>query len=242
MQAEHWIHLRQISKYFKMQYYTGMVWEVYFNKCFLWFQWHCVDIFHGFSDVVSNIVCFVSLANVEIDARHISTPSMPWLHNWTLHQSQLSLSRAGGQIYEVYTKHSVRELYLRSDLFSVYFEGYIKLDYWTDITETLQKAWNSTTTFTGEFDTERAQGKMSCLCQRNVPSFWSLSNFCHLWYLWENRFVLWWAIYIITSIIFVFHLQEKELMFTFWEVAPFPYIKRGKWWLYLKEDKIPLKS
>lgn len=91
----------------------------------------------------------MTLGDVEIDARLISTPSMSWLHSWTMHQSQLSFSRAGGQTYEVYTKHLLSELYLRTDLFSVYFEGYIKLDYWTDIAESLQRAWNSTSTFSG---------------------------------------------------------------------------------------------
>ncbi|XP_062576750.1 uncharacterized protein LOC134238644 [Saccostrea cucullata] len=100
-------------------------------------------------DIVSNIVCFVSHGDLAIDARLISTPSMSWLQSWRKNQSHLAFSRSGGQPYEVYTKYALNQLYLRTDLFSIYFEGYIKLDQWKDITESLQNAWNSTT-FSGK--------------------------------------------------------------------------------------------
>ncbi|XP_061181618.1 uncharacterized protein LOC133190156 [Saccostrea echinata] len=100
-------------------------------------------------DIVSNVVCFVSLGDLVINAHLISTPSMSWLQSWRKNQSQLVFSRSGGQPYQVYTKHSLQQLYLKTDLFSIYFEGYIKLDRWKDITESLQSAWNSTT-FSGK--------------------------------------------------------------------------------------------
>lgn len=95
-------------------------------------------------DLVSNIVCFISYDGVDIDARLTPTPSMSWLLQWTVNQSNLGFARAGGQAYQVYTKYSLSQLVLRTNLFSMYFEGYLKIDHWTDIAASLQSAWNFT--------------------------------------------------------------------------------------------------
>lgn len=113
----------------------------FFSLQYLWL-WTSLNFYC--SDLVSNIVCFVSLGDLEIDARLIPAPSMSWLHHWRMNQSNLVFTRAGGQAYQIYTKFSLSQLYLRTDLFSMYFEGYLKLENWIDIQISLQSAWNST--------------------------------------------------------------------------------------------------
>ncbi|XP_052686989.1 uncharacterized protein LOC128166095 isoform X1 [Crassostrea angulata] len=95
-------------------------------------------------DLVTNIVCFISLGDLDMDARLIPAPTMTWLHLWRMNQSNLVFTRAGGQAYQIYTKFSLSQLHLRTDLFSMYFEGYIKVENWIEIQKSLQNAWNST--------------------------------------------------------------------------------------------------
>lgn len=114
---------------------------IFFSLQYLW-PWTTLNFYC--SDLVSNIVCFVSLGDLEMDARLIPAPSMSWLHQWRMNQSNLVFTRAGGHAYQIYTKYSLSQLYLRTDLFSMYFEGYLKLENWINIQTSLQSAWNST--------------------------------------------------------------------------------------------------
>lgn len=114
---------------------------IFFSLQYLW-PWTTLNFYC--SDLVSNIVCFVSLGDLEMDARLIPAPSMSWLHQWRMNQSNLVFTRAGGHAYQIYTKYSLSQLYLRTDLFSMYFEGYLKIENWINIQTSLQSAWNST--------------------------------------------------------------------------------------------------
>lgn len=120
-------------------------------------KWHWTSLIFYCSDLVTNIVCFISLRDLDMDARLIPAPSMSWLHHWRMNQSNLVFTRAGGQAYQIYTKFSLSQLYLRTDLFSMYFEGYLKLENWIEIQKSLQNAWNSTN-FSG-----RLCGTLQCL-------------------------------------------------------------------------------
>lgn len=106
--------------------------------------WHWTSLIFYCSDLVTNIVCFISLGDLDMDARLIPAPTMTWLHLWRMNQSNLVFTRAGGQAYQIYTKFSLSQLHLRTDLFSMYFEGYIKVENWIEIQKSLQNAWNST--------------------------------------------------------------------------------------------------
>uniref|UniRef100_K1PJY3 Uncharacterized protein n=1 Tax=Magallana gigas TaxID=29159 RepID=K1PJY3_MAGGI len=129
------------------------------------------------NDLVTNIVCFISLGDLDMDARLIPAPSMSWLHHWRMNQSNLVFTRAGGQAYQIYTKFSLSQLYLRTDLqwnwqlvYFVHYKNHLISSQSHSSIDTSKLDFSWTNVYNGTYHLVKASS-----------GWWKFSRSFHLW-------------------------------------------------------------